>query len=178
MDRSSRPAMPRRTSGSRRSCPTSTSRSGRVPGEPEGPHAPPARARLASLAPLAWATCARASPTAGLPRGLAGRAPRLRRRRGAEGGHLLVERPHLSPPGRPPRGQPAEGAALLRPCLGGRVQRRRPAALLALLPAAGGRHERRVDTRVPHRLLDARAARARRARYARAYPAARPARAI
>ena len=51
-------------------------------------------------------------------------------------------------------------------------------ALRALLPAAGGRHHRRVDARLHDRLLDARADRAGGARGAHPGPAARPDRAV
>ena len=89
-----------------------------------------------------------------------------------------MERAHLPASRRPPRRRPAQGASLLRPSLGGRLQRGRPPALLALLPPTRRRGQRGMDPRIPHRLLDARAHRARSARHEGAHPPARPARAL
>ena len=86
-----------------------------------------ARARLARLASLARPSGPGPPPPPACPDGWHGRTARLRRGRGAEGGHVVVERAHRPASRRPSGGRPAQGAPLLRPSLGGRLQRARTA---------------------------------------------------
>ena len=91
----------------------------------------------------------------------------------------MVEPPHRGPPRRGQRRRSAQGAALLRPLPG-----RRPSATSDVrryrryFPVPRGQGRRRVDTRLPHRLLDAGAHRPGRTRGAHPGPPARPARAL
>ena len=85
---------------------------------------------------------------------------------------------HPAAPGCRAGRRTAQGAPLFRPRLGAALLDGRRGALRRVLPAARRRHHRRVDARLPDRLLDAGAAGGRGARGARPHPAARPARAL
>ena len=120
------------------------------------PAGSPAQAHGPGQRPHSAARSSRPCPTIPTcPEGWTHRRARLRHLRRTEVGHHLVVPAHRAASGRGAAGQPATGAALLRPALGRVAHRRADRALPPLLPAAGGQARRREDARVHELCLGA-----------------------